>query len=182
VTGAGIGGTGCGAEASAPFVRELTEAGSLLRLVREPEGGLDNFRTAGFAGWALEKTSVLVLIAEDQANIREILRISFEDGGFAVLPAATAEEAMAALDSRGDDVRALVTDIKLGAKATGWDVARHAREMKPDMPVVYMTGSDGHEWASLGVQNSILVPKHFAPAQILTAVSQLLNAGPTPGT
>jgi len=129
----------------------------------------------------LEKTSVLVLIAEDQAEIGDVLKMSFEDGGYDVLIAATAEEAMAALDSRGEEVRALVTDIKLGSSTTGWDVARHAREMKPDMPVVYMTGSESNDWPSLGVPNSILVPKPFAASQVLTAVSQLLNASSTPG-
>lgn len=129
----------------------------------------------------MEKTSVLVLIAEDQAEIGDVLKMSFEDGGYDVLIAATAEEAMAALDSRGEEVRALVTDIKLGSSTTGWDVARHAREMKPDMPVVYMTGSESNDWPSLGVPNSILVPKPFAASQVLTAVSQLLNASSAPG-
>lgn len=48
----------------------------------------------------MENTSVLVLIAEDQTDIRNVLQISFEDGGFAVLMASTAEEAIAALDAR----------------------------------------------------------------------------------
>lgn len=74
-----------------------------------------------------------------------------------------------------------ITDINFGASATGWDVARHARELKPDMPVIYMTGAEGHDWASLGVPNSVLVPKPFAPAQVITAVAQLLNVGNTPG-
>ncbi|TAJ91736.1 MAG: response regulator [Reyranella sp.] len=127
------------------------------------------------------KTAVLVLIAEDQAEIGDVLKESFEDGGYAVLLAATAEEAMAALDAQGEAVRALVTDIKLGSSTTGWDVARHARELKPEMPVVYMTGSESNDWPVLGVPNSILVPKPFAPAQVITAVSQLLNASSTPG-
>ena len=76
---------------------------------------------------------------------------------------------------------ALVTDIKLGSSTTGWDVARHARELKPEMPVVYMTGSESSDWPSLGVPNSILVPKPFAPAQVITAISQLLNSSSTPG-
>ncbi|MGQ3301640.1 response regulator [Reyranella sp.] len=124
---------------------------------------------------------MLVLIAEDQAEIGDILSDSFKDGGYDVLLAATAEEALAALDARGQEVRALVTDIKLGSSTTGWDVARHARELKPEMPVVYMTGSESNDWPSLGVPNSILVPKPFAPAQVITAVSQLLNASNTPG-
>lgn len=128
----------------------------------------------------MEKTSILVLIAEDEAEIRSILQIAFEEGGFDVVLVATGEEAVEALDAQGEELRAVVTDIKLGGNTSGWDVARHARELKADMPVVYMTGSEGRDWASLGVPNSILITKPFAPSQVLTAVSQLLNAGSTP--
>jgi CheY-like chemotaxis protein len=127
----------------------------------------------------MEKTSVLVLIAEDEAEIRNVLQDTFEEGGFGVFLVATGEEAIAALDEQGDNLRAVVSDINLGGKATGWDVARHARQLKADMPVVYMTGTEGSDWASLGVPNSILITKPFAPTQVLTAVSQLLNAANT---
>ena len=129
----------------------------------------------------MEKTSVLVLIAEDEAEIRSILEITFEEGGFDVVLVSTGEQAIEALDAQGEDLRAVVTDIKLGGNTSGWDVARHARELKADMPVVYMTGSEGKDWPSLGVPNSILISKPFAPSQVLTAVSQLLNAGSPPG-
>ena len=125
--------------------------------------------------------SVLVLIAENEAAIRETLQASFEDGGFAVVLASSGEEAMAALEANGAGVRALITDIKLDSTVTGWDVARHGRELNPNLPVVYVTASEGHDWASLGVPNSVLIEKPFAPAQVLTAVSQLLNVGNTPG-
>lgn len=127
------------------------------------------------------KLSVLVLIAENDVDIRDILQASFEDGGFDVIVASNGEQAIDAIDAKGAAVRALVTDIKLGSKTTGWDVARHAREKNPDLPIVYVTGSEGHDWASLGVPNSVLIVKPFAPAQVLTAVSQLLNVGNTPG-
>ena len=127
----------------------------------------------------MEKTSVLVLIAEDEAQIRDILQDSFEEGGFDVHLVSTGEEAINALDDGDEPPRAVVTDINLGGKATGWDVARHARTTRPDMPVVYMTGTEGADWASLGVPNSILITKPFAPTQVLTAVSQLLNAANT---
>jgi hypothetical protein len=41
-----------------------------------------------------------------------------------------------------------------------------------------MTGLAADEWSSRGVPNSVLLQKPFAPAQLITAVSQLLNAGP----
>lgn len=80
------------------------------------------------------------------------------------------------LDSAGSDLQALVTDIDLApVKLTGWDVARHAREIIPALPIVYTSGASGNDWASKGVPKSVLIGKPFAPAQVLTAVSQLMN-------
>jgi hypothetical protein len=39
-----------------------------------------------------------------------------------------------------------------------------------------MTGKSGHDWASKGVPNSVLLTKSFANAQVVTAISQLLHA------
>jgi hypothetical protein len=43
-----------------------------------------------------------------------------------------------------------------------------------------MTGGNAAERPSHGVPNSILLTKPFAPAQLVTAVAQLLNAGSSP--
>jgi hypothetical protein len=40
-----------------------------------------------------------------------------------------------------------------------------------------MTGASGPDWKSQGVVGSILIEKPFAPAQLATAVSQLLDTG-----
>jgi DNA-binding response OmpR family regulator len=71
--------------------------------------------------------------------------------------------------------------INLLGRFDGWEVARRAREIDPAFPVVYMSGQHAEEWASKGVPNSIMLAKPFAPAQLITAVSQLLNTG-TPTT
>ena len=73
--------------------------------------------------------------------------------------------------------KALVTDVSLKGSLSGWEAARQIREKDPAFPVVYMTGAAADEWASQGVPNSILLQKPFAPAQLVTAVSQLLNTG-----
>lgn len=131
----------------------------------------------------MERASVLVLIVEDQPAIQSILQEALEEGGFAVLVASDADQAIDVLDARHSEVRALVTDIQLGSTISGWDVARHAREKNPNVPVVYTTGSDGADWPLMGVPNSILISKPFVPAQVLVAVSQLLNTGlPLPPT
>jgi CheY-like chemotaxis protein len=73
--------------------------------------------------------------------------------------------------------RALATDINLKGMMNGWEVAKQAREIDPGFPVVYMTGAAADQWGSHGVPNSILLRKPFAPRQLVTAVSQLLNTG-----
>jgi hypothetical protein len=56
-----------------------------------------------------------------------------------------------------------------------------ARDAMPSkegaFPVVYLTGDSADAWGSQGVPNSPLLRKLFAPAQLVTAVSQLLNTG-----
>ena len=76
--------------------------------------------------------------------------------------------------------RALVTDINLLGRIDGWEVAKQAREIDPEFPVIYVTGEAADQWASHGVPNSVLLTKPFAPAQLVTAVSNLLNTGTQP--
>jgi hypothetical protein len=45
------------------------------------------------------------------------------------------------------------------------------------VPIVYITGAAVGRWPSRGVPNSVLIEKSFAPAQLITAVFQLLNTG-----
>lgn len=124
-------------------------------------------------------TPVIIFVVEDDLPLQEVIGPALEDAGFTVLIASNGDKAVAMLEK--DDartIRALVTDIDLGTKVTGWHVAKRARELHPDIPVVYMTGGSADEWSANGVPNSILIGKPFAPAQVVTAVSQLLNASP----
>ena len=123
----------------------------------------------------------VILVVEDDHLVQSVVEESLTDGGFEIVIASCGENAVALLDASEGKYRALVTDINLGRdKINGWDVARHAREIDPGFPVVYMSGKDADDWASRGVPNSIMLPKPFAPAQLVTAISQLLNVGKPP--
>jgi DNA-binding response OmpR family regulator len=58
---------------------------------------------------------------------------------------------------------------------SGWEVAQYARRIDPAFPIIYITGVGAPDWPVLGVPNSVLLPKPFAPAQLITTISQLLN-------
>jgi DNA-binding NtrC family response regulator len=121
-----------------------------------------------------------ILVAEDDFQVREMLEDALSEGGFLAEILSSAEDAIILLNGEIASFRALVTDVNLRGTMSGWDLARIARERDPAFPIVYMTGTAAEDWAKFGVPNSILLTKPFAPAQLVTAVSQVLNVGPPP--
>lgn len=119
----------------------------------------------------------VVLVVEDDDPIQSIVEDALTDGGFETAIAASGEEAVTLLKGGLVKYRAVVTDVNLKGRMDGWEVARRAREIDPEFPIVYMTGAAADEWPSRGVPNSVLLQKPFAPAQLVTAVSHLLNSG-----
>jgi CheY-like chemotaxis protein len=122
----------------------------------------------------------VILVVEDDRLVQTMVEAALADGGFEPAIAASGDEAVTLLKGGLTKYRALVTDINLRGRMDGWEVAKRAREIDPEFPIVYMTGTSADEYGSQGVPNSILLNKPFAPAQLVTAVSQLLNAGTPP--
>jgi DNA-binding response OmpR family regulator len=84
-----------------------------------------------------------VLIVEDEALVRMLVRDLLEEAGFACEEAADAAQALALLD-RADPVAMpdlLVTDLNLGPGPDGLAVAAEARRRRPGLRVVYATGN-----------------------------------------
>ena len=126
----------------------------------------------------MQSELIVVMVVEDDQLIQTIVQDALSEGGFEATIAQSGEEAVSILENAPTKFRALITDINLSGEFDGWEVARRARELTPDIPVIYMTGAAGGQWSSRGVPNSVLLNKPFAPAQVVTAVSQLLNAIP----
>lgn len=125
---------------------------------------------------------IIILVVEDDQLIQGLIEETLSDGGFASAIVPSGEELVALLRGHKGKYRALVTDINLQGTMDGWEVAQYAREIEPDFPIVYMSGAAATDWTSKGVPNSIMLAKPFAPAQLLTAVSNLLNSSTPPTT
>ena len=126
----------------------------------------------------MDMTNQLLLV-EDDALVQDMLAEALGDAGFEVICASTGDAAIKALEDDAARFSAVITDIRLGAGPDGWAVGRRARELAPDVPVVYMSGDSTQDWSSRGVPNSVVAAKPFVPAQILTAVTMLLNEAAT---
>lgn len=118
----------------------------------------------------------LVLLVDDEHLILDLLDAALDEGGFRVMPTGSAKHAISILEEQAQDLTGLVVDINLGPGIKGWEIAKRARELNDKLAVVYMSGDSAHEWASLGVPQSTIINKPFAPAQVVVALASLANA------
>ena len=114
-----------------------------------------------------------ILVVEDEPLVRLTIVDALEEGGYTILEAADGPAAIEHI-GRADQLRALVTDIRLGAGPNGWEVARRAREKFDCIAVVYVSGDSAAEWPANGVPQSLVLQKPFASAELVTAVANLL--------
>ncbi len=120
----------------------------------------------------------VVMVVEDESDLQGIIEEALIDGGFETDILSSGEEALTLFRGGLKNYKALVTDVGLKGRLNGWEVASQVREADPGFPIVYMSGAHADEWASKGVPNSVMLTKPFAPAQLLTAIAQLLNSVP----
>jgi CheY-like chemotaxis protein len=93
---------------------------------------------------------LVIMVVEDDEPVQSIVEEALVDGGFEPAIAASGEEAVTLLKGYKGKYRALVVDVNLRGRMDGWEVAKHAREIDPEFPVIYMTGQSADQWPSHG--------------------------------
>ena len=116
-----------------------------------------------------------MLVVEDEFLIRLTLAEILADEGYVVLEADSGDDALKLLQS-DPAIAILLTDIQLPGSLDGRALVRRAREDRPDLPVIFMTGrppasGDG----SSGIE-ATYVAKPYLPSEICNAVRRLLEA------
>jgi two-component system OmpR family response regulator len=97
------------------------------------------------------------------------------DAGFEVLAFNNAADAIANYEAAPATLAGLVTDIRLGAGLTCWDIARHVRRIAPTLPVVYISSHGASQWGSEGVPGSVLMEKPFVMTGVITNLARRMN-------
>ncbi len=126
-----------------------------------------------------DMTKQLVLIVEDDPLVGIAVETMIVDAGFDVLLVTNGDDAVAAVEAGSSHFCALLTDVRMPGRLSGWDVARRARELFPFLPVIYMTGDSAGQWQAHGVPGSVLLEKPYAEVQLITALATLLNNAAT---
>jgi len=123
---------------------------------------------------SIANEAIRVLLVEDEFLISEWVAQSLSDQGFAVQTASNAADALQRLASEPVDV--LFTDINLPGGMDGAALARRAREMRPELPVVYASARATLLKLEAWVSGSIIVPKPYEPALVGKLLSAALRA------
>jgi DNA-binding response OmpR family regulator len=118
---------------------------------------------------------IVFLLVEDEPLIGLDLAECLREGGYSVHHVLSGADAVAMLQAGDAAIAGDITDVQLGMGPEGWQIARLARQLTANIPIIYITGDSAHEHTVQGVPGSVVVQKPFAAAQILTAVSTLLN-------
>ncbi len=121
-------------------------------------------------------SSASILVAEDDATIRDLVCRVLSRSGFRVVAGASAREALASLEALGRTPDLLLTDVIM-PEINGVELARLVRARHPLLPVIFMSGY--HDPVDLPAGDgaaALLLQKPVSPEALLQAVHSSLGA------
>jgi PAS domain S-box-containing protein len=120
----------------------------------------------------------LVLVVDDEAAVREIIKVTLESYGYRVLTANDGTEAVARFVEHQKDVQLVFTDMQM-PHMDGMATIRALRNIRPELCVIAASGlstlQDALKLAGLDVQG--FVAKPFTAASLLLALDAALHPG-----
>jgi len=122
-----------------------------------------------------------ILLAEDEESLREITRRILAGDGYLVLAATSAEDAVRLAAEPDRDIDLLLTDLVMPGML-GTEVAARVRGLRPEMPVLLMSGYAQPLLDAQGMAAGEfdLVEKPFTAAALLGRVRQALGGAQVP--
>jgi DNA-binding NtrC family response regulator len=124
---------------------------------------------------ALEGTETILLV-EDEAGVRGLMRKVLEAYGYTVLPAQDAAEALAIEERHHGTIHLVVSDVIMPG-LSGPALAQRIVQRRPDITVLFVSGHAGRQAIDLGVSSSNVsfLQKPFTPESLVASVRARLD-------
>ena len=115
-----------------------------------------------------------LLLVENEPALRELVRTTLEQQGYAVLAAANGLDALELAGRHQAPIDVLITDLVM-ARLSGPELAQRLRELRPGIEVLFMSGHNDSRLFSRDVENGEvhLLTKPFTPGQLIERVRAL---------
>jgi len=81
-----------------------------------------------------------ILLVEDEASVREVAEATLAGLGYKVFTAPSGQAALPVWHTHRDRIALLLTDLVMPEGLNGRELAVRLRQMRPDLPVIYMSG------------------------------------------
>jgi CheY-like chemotaxis protein len=122
-----------------------------------------------------------VLLVEDEAEVRDLAREILEGGGYAVLQACDAQEAVLMAERHAGPIHLLLTDVIM-PRQSGRALVERLRPLRPEMRVLYMSGYTNEAIVRHGVldPDTLFIQKPFTPAGLAQKVRAALDRAARP--
>jgi CheY-like chemotaxis protein len=120
--------------------------------------------------------SGVVLVVEDQPEVRALTSMVLRAQGFEVLEASDGLEALLLANQYEGTIRLLVTDIIMPG-INGKEVAARLTMQRPNVKTIYMSGYTDHMMGGAGPleDNAAFLQKPFTPERLLGLVQKVLG-------
>ena len=125
-------------------------------------------------------TTKTILLVEDDAQLRTLVKKSLEGTGYSVIAAEDSVAASAAARMRGGIVDLILADINLPG-LTGGEYAEYLKTINPNLKILYMSGDpvlDPDVQKHLRAQKASFIPKPFSLEELILMVKKLLGQLP----
>ncbi len=116
----------------------------------------------------------VVLVVEDDPDVREIAVKILDGLGYSVIEAPSAKTARTALDG-ADGIDLVLSDVVLPAGASGPAFVQEARARYPGLKAVFMSGHMGAAGARSGLPGPVVLNKPFQRREIAEALRAVLD-------
>ncbi len=116
-----------------------------------------------------------VLFVEDEVLVSALMSDVLEERGFSVHAVENGEAALEYLQS-GAQVDVLFTDINMPGEIDGAQLAKAARNLRPELPVVYASGRYTAGDLMPMVPRSLFLAKPYDPIEACTLLNRLAPA------
>ena len=116
-----------------------------------------------------------VLIAEDERPIRRLVATVLTHAGYHTHEAADGQEAIELFARHADSITLVLTDVVM-PRVGGRQLAERVRALRPDVPLIYMTGyaEEGDALRQIAPGASVLL-KPFSPELLLKTVASIVD-------
>lgn len=117
----------------------------------------------------------VILVVEDQHDLLHAIAKVLESFDYLVLTASNGPEAIRLLEADGH-IDVLLTDIVMPGGVGGFELANRARELKPSIAVVFMSGYHALDGDAAANADAPMVPKPCRPAQLAQTLRDVLSS------